>query len=581
MARFIAIAWNERSDQTRVHADALVKRVEEARSGWRRSLDLPGLIVFGPAATTRADEGCDFLGGRLIGAAFAASGGHRPGADALPADEIKASRGAALFDKLWGRYVAVWKDEPDACAYIARDPSGAQGCFMAKRGRAHVFFSHGKDIDAIALAETGVDWGYLAQRLVNNRVISHRTGLAAVEELAPGAVARVGQGQGSVEEIWRAERFAAAAAAWPREDARVALKTCVVDVVRAWADLFDRAALRLSGGLDSAIVAAALAGAACDFQAVNYVTPTPEGDERAFARAAARRAGLALTEIKRDPSTVRLVEAVAIGPNVRPPLWLADGETEAADSEFARCHRLEAFFSGRGGDNVFFRTEGAHAVVDQWHAERLSPRLLQAVWAHAKACGRPIFEVAREVVSARKGGMRPNRTGDLLSEKARALAPPAAEEDHDLPLGKRLHIAMIEDRLNYFDPRPNVDYIYPLVSQPVLETVLALPTYVLAPGGIDRGLARAAFAGEVAPEVLARRSKGQTTGYLLQILIGNLPFLRPYLLDGVLASEGMLATDALSRLLSEGGLITAPRRLSELMGVLNVEAWLRAMAKAR
>lgn len=327
-------------------------------------------------------------------------------------------------------------------------------------------------------------------------------------------------------------------------------------------------------------MAAALAGAVCEFQAVNFVTPTPEGDERAYARAAARRAGFPLTEIKRDPSRVRLADAVIVAPNVRPPLWLADGDTEAADNEFARRHQLDAFFSGRGGDNVFFRTETAHALIDLWQAKGLSPSVLEAVWAHGKARQRPLLQVAREIVSARRGEARPIRAAELLSEKARDLLPAPDVDELDLPLGKRLHLAMIEDRLNYFDSSGDADYVYPLVSQPVLETVLALPAYVLAPGGIDRGLARAAFAEDLAPQVLRRRSKGQTTGYLLQILIGNLPFLRPFLLEGVLAGEGMLANDALHRLLSEGGLIKAPDRLGELMGVLNVEAWLRS-AEAR
>jgi asparagine synthase (glutamine-hydrolysing) len=115
------------------------------------------------------------------------------------------------------------------------------------------------------------------------------------------------------------------------------------------------------------------------------------------------------------------------------------------------------------------------------------------------------------------------------------------------------------------------------VSQPVLEACLRLPSYVLAPGGADRGLARAAFASLIAPKVLERRSKGRTNSYLAHILLRHRCFLRTFLLDGALAEADMIARAPLAAALSEEGLIRHAEHHARLVGFLGVEAWLRKL----
>lgn len=581
MTAFIAIVWNERSQQGEADASALIDGVRGARPSWAPRYETPGLVIFAPEARTRADMGIVLRDGAgvIMGAVFdtAASGSPLAG-DLGDHDELVRSEGRRLFTRVWGRYVAFLKDKPGACVYVARDPSGALPCFMAQRGYAFVFFSDPDDIGALDLGELDIDWSYIAQRLADNRVTGSQTGVEGVTELAPGAIARIGQGRRRVEQAWAPQDVATRPLFRSATDAEAALRGAVETACAAWSECFDRIAVRLSGGLDSSIVLACVADRGREVTAVNFVTPTPEGDERDYARAAAGRAGVVLHEMLRDPARVNLEAAVSHAPTARPHLWLADGETDLVEAAYAREAGVQAYFSGRGGDNVFFRSERPYALADWVRANGIGLGFLEKCWLHASSTGRPVWRLAYEAVNTARRppvpAMAPQRSL-FLSAKAIAMLPEPAPENMNLPLGKRLHVRVIEDRLNYFDRRPHADYIYPLVSQPVIETCLGIPTYLLSPGGSDRGLARAAFAERIDPMVLARRSKGQTSAYLAQILLRNLTFLRRLLLHGALADEGMLETDTLARALSESGLMKAPAEMPRIVGLLSVEAWLR------
>ena len=572
MNRFIALLWNGLVGETNKDAAALVSGIERQRPLWRRRWDLPGAIVFEAPWRSRAEQGLE-LGKQalFIGAVF--QGDRIARAADLDVQALVRSGGASACRDLWGRYVLITRAAAQARASVLRDPSGALPCFMAQRGRAYVFFSHSEDLEALELHPASRDWTYVAQRLWNNRVITSRTGLTGVRALAPGEIARVGQGARKIETAWS---LSACARASDGDDATPAerLEQAVDRACRAWRGCFDAAGLRLSGGLDSSIVLGALPRER--LKAINFATPSPEGDERDFARAAAAHAGVPLVEVARDPGRVDLQRAMRHQPMLNPQL--ADGETDQIEAAFARAEGLKAIFSGRGGDNVFYRSARPHVLADWAALNGVGPGFWRCCLAYAAQTERPAAQSALAALRM-LGRAQPDAQPahlELLSKRARemALTEPKPQRA-ELPPGKLLHIEMIEDRLNYFDHRPHADYIYPLVSQPVLEACLAIPTFVLSPGGLDRGLARAVFARRLAPEIRNRRSKGQTGAYLNAILLRHLPFVRDVLLHGALASFGLVAPDPLRRALSEEGLMRKPRLMPALVGLLSVDAWLR------
>src|SRR3546814_984119 len=82
--------------------------------------------------------------------------------------------------------------------------------------------------------------------------------------------------------------------------------------------------------------------------------------------------------------------------------------------------------------------------------------------------------------------------------------------DLTLP-GKAAHVAMLARAQKSIELYPRADappQIVPLLSQPVVELCLSIPTWQWVHGGRDRAVARAAFAG-ILPDLLVERKIGR------------------------------------------------------------------------
>jgi asparagine synthase (glutamine-hydrolysing) len=149
--------------------------------------------------------------------------------------------------------------------------------------------------------------------------------------------------------------------------------------------------------------------------------------------------------------------------------------------------------------------------------------------------------------------------------------------DSDLPPGKRLHAFSISRPLLFRDPLPRqraLDFINPLVSQPIVELCLRIPTYLHAAGGTDRAVARAAFAADLPPEILARTWKGAADRHLQAMLESHLGLIRETLLDGGLVRAGILDRKRLGEALSARS-VGSRTHATELFGYFCTEVWLR------
>ncbi|GGZ32438.1 hypothetical protein GCM10011273_18240 [Asticcacaulis endophyticus] len=120
---------------------------------------------------------------------------------------------------------------------------------------------------------------------------------------------------------------------------------------------------------------------------------------------------------------------------------------------------------------------------------------------------------------------------------------------------------------------------YPLLSQPVMEACLRVPTWLWIEGGRNRAIAREAFADRLPPLVAHRKTKGEFTGFCGEIYEARKPFLRDFLLGGLLAQQGLLNCPAIETYLSRA---TPARDIGfcELLDLTGVENWCRQWADA-
>ncbi|OYZ43400.1 MAG: hypothetical protein B7Y31_04035 [Novosphingobium sp. 16-62-11] len=144
--------------------------------------------------------------------------------------------------------------------------------------------------------------------------------------------------------------------------------------------------------------------------------------------------------------------------------------------------------------------------------------------------------------------------------------------------GKRDHVHAILASLAHVDGYPRhaiAPTRFPLLSQPVVETALRIPSWLWVEGGQDRAVARAAFANRLPDLIRDRRSKGALDGYALAAIEQQTRELLPFLLDGHLARQGLLDLARVESALRQRARRADPRA-HLLLPLIDTESWLRA-----
>ena len=129
--------------------------------------------------------------------------------------------------------------------------------------------------------------------------------------------------------------------------------------------------------------------------------------------------------------------------------------------------------------------------------------------------------------------------------------------------------------LDGFPRYAGMPVIFPLMSQPVIETCLRVPTWFWIEGGRNRAVARDAFRDLLPPGHVDRLTKGGLNSYCARAVEHHRPAIRSFLLEGHLARAGILDRAALDRYLAEPWLIR-DERLFRLLPLIDAEAWARA-----
>ncbi|MBX3628263.1 MAG: asparagine synthase [Rhizobacter sp.] len=600
MLRYVALHWNTRSDAATAQAMSLATAIR-SQPGWRLTFSGEGLQVLVTGERAGINESYPLAGNRglVLGRLFD-SEARRIEADhfvTAPGEttQIEDTGGRHLVDRYWGRYIA-FVVSPGADAQVLRDPSGGLPCFLVRHGDIDLCFSWLEDLlnGPPALPVPEIDWPSLAAQLALGDLGGRPTALEGVTQVLAGECVILGPGARRSRLLWKLSDHALAA---PLDDvslARDTLRRTVRQCVRAWAEVYPSLVLRLSGGLDSSILAACLSADQTHtaVTCLNYHSPGADSDERHFARLAASRAGLELVELRRDEDFVleRILD-LALMPRPAPYAGRIAGRT---DAELARRIGSTVMFTGAGGDQLFFEFQRWWPAADYLRIRGIDRGLPAALMDAARLGKVSLKEVLRQAIADRlRKGLPPpliHRPWTLVSEAvwsstadAERFAHPVRSEVAELPIGKLEQVLQLVQVGSYYDPwhrEAAPELVHPLLSQPLIELCLRIPSYLLAHKGQARGLVREAFWGDLPPEIARRRSKGGLQEVLQTILDRNLGFTRELLLDGVLVRQGLVdrqrAEQALSAQAGAGSV-----RPGEIHMLLAIEAWHRRWTALR
>lgn len=496
---------------------------------------------------------------------------------------VHATAGQYLIDAHWGGYVALIERENDAL--VLRAPLGDLACLITQT-EDEILIASDVALLAIAGQPPTVAFDAVARFLASPDLRQAETCLAGITELQGGLRMSVGAGETTIEECWTPWKFAARERQFEtRDEAAHRLRDVIFHATEASCRHHGPVILRLSGGLDSSIVAASLARTGLVTTALTLTTDDPAGDERRYARLVASYAGFRLEERSRQLADVDLAIPAAAG-QPRPTARAFGQAAIAPATSLAAETGAGALIDGGGGDNVFCSLQSIRPVVDamvsgeRWSCTRDIARSLATVSqvSQATVLQRAVFARWKRIscysfpLDVRFLSGSGVQAAQGSGEHIWLNAPPGA-----LP-GKAAHIAIIaaaQSVVESFDPMSQLPLVSPLITQPVIEACIRIPSWWWYERGLNRAVARNAFAEFLPAAIIERRSKGGLDSFIAELFQHHRSSIAACLLDGVLVEHGLLDRAALAAALSEQGPVQNIDFM-RIMRLIDVEVWARS-----
>lgn len=487
-----------------------------------------------------------------------------------------------LLDHYWGEYLLVQPaDESGGGITLMRDPSGGLPCaYSLKQG----FITSDLSIPShLNLHHDRIDWEFVSHCLVYPYIKISRTGIADVRELLPGCMLSINDRATATTVSWSPWTFVAAN---ERQNDPIAsaqtIREATISAVRAMAQTDQTLLLQLSGGLDSSIVGACLAHASARIACCTLTTPLPGADERRYARQVAEQIGVELLQQPLDFENGG-IDFPLPSHSLRPAIWALGHAVARAMSNAAATREANSLFSGAGGDTVFCYLKSAAPAADAFREQGLAAgwqAIINLSRLHGCTLAKATRLTLRKLYLPPKPPYKPDYTLLAQTDPVPALErhpwfdapanafPGDCERIFDLAATQLFPESALQIGPSHRRIR------MPLLSQPVMEACLRVPSWIWIADGKNRAVARAAFAGQLPQDVLDRRSKGTFMNYNSAMYRKNKEVIRRFLLDGLLLSHGLLDPHKLDAFL-DSQRPARDRSFMRLFTLCMVENWVR------
>ncbi len=527
---------------------------------------------------------------------------------ARPAEALARAHereGVAAGDLARGAFVLVTLDRERGTATVARDHLGGRPLVYARVGDGVLFAEHEHEILALLPTAPGPDRLALAHWVERGGVPPGRTLYEGIRRAPPAHRLVLADGGVALERYW-APRYEGTVAGG-REEIVARLRAEAFAAVDRAAAGPERVGVRLSGGLDSACVAAGLAARGPvpnEPLALAAVFPgQAETDERELIEATARQTGLALEQVAFDgPAAVlaparRHIERWRLPPG-SPNLFV--WEPVAA---LARSRGVGAMLDGEGGDELFglapfliadalrrgrlreaWSLAGAIPGVGEHPDPRLRLRALRLFGLGGLVPARVRQRRRRRAVTRAQGSLLTRQSLLALCDLDRE----AAGDRLDGPLWWRSLAADLSGGGEAFDVSGHlrraavdggIDGRHPfLFDRDLVEAILTTPPRLQFDPVRDRALLRDALRGHIPEQVRRRYAKSHFTPLLVAALDGaEGEALATALARPEAPIRAFLQAEPLDRLLARRGTGMGGGAALQLWRVAVADAWLRAL----
>ena len=511
--------------------------------------------------------------------------------------KILGSCGDYLTERYWGSYVTIIPTL-DKGLLVGRDCSGLQLCYTTWLSGVFCAFSNLDALPFLNDIRKEINLGYLTKLAVHAQSPFIETGLKHVQQIAAGQYAQISLQTSKILKLrsWKPENFTECLIE-DYDTAKEALYNTVLSSIAAQSRDYENLGLMLSGGLDSSILLACLRKMhnAEEIHATHLDSQENDLSEAQYAKAMAEAYGIEL-EIEKITAGAN---TNYIG-NITPP-WpipvdrdqLKDTDENVAamnkEKQFIEARNIQAFFKGQGGDQIFFKRPELAPLLDYKKKHVVDSKYYEILMNTARLTQMSVWKLLKIARKNDVSAIPAQRIKNIFLAKTFLEAEhpesifvdhPWFEGENDFSFGKHNQL-MQYTFFNHYAQRytpstPQTPNFTPFICQPLMETMLRIPTYFLLANGRNRGLAREAFKAELVPKVYNREHKGYATKVFFNGLIENLTAIKEFLYDGILLSEGFLDKAALDANLNEDSIKTKLIG-GDIMNSLKYEKWARSL----
>lgn len=599
MYRYVGLVWNNKDGDAYASAQRMWLALKRSDSAWHAAVALDGMHVLAipPVGHIFREyalpDDCGVVLGRLFPLREPdGPGPYQPTFDCNYLSEIRATDGSAISKRSWGSYVAFVRERDGARQHVIRDCSGAIPCYRLRVSNVEVFFSHITDLASLNLPRFAMNLQFIRSFIVAANLEGRDTAFDDITELLAGERATIAGNSTYNSWMWDPRTICTEIHDSDLESLAANLYETTSSSIAAWGSVHENILLNLSGGFDSAVVLGCVRESKKHgkITCINRFNERPREDERMYARSAAKRADVPLIEHPWSAGGKIFDHDLLNAPRTpRPSLaWLGNLLDVDFLSGIVRSESACGIWTGEGGDHLFFEPPTDLGAADYVHCRGINSGLLRVIKESAQLSQKPYWEVGRTALTL--GLTRKNwqsyvdqaRTIQLVNDEGaperilERTKHPWNVDCEALPKGKQLQIQLISQLLNRNRPIPNfeyADYHHPLLSQPLIELCLRIPTYRLLAGGRRRGLARFAFRNIVPEIILGREQKGETTYHWTERFRQSIPFLRELLLDGHLVKERIIDRSAIQPFLM-GQMVMKVEHFYPLFACVAAEIWM-------
>lgn len=462
-----------------------------------------------------------------------------------------------LYQHLWGRFVGALYHQITHKLTLVRDPIGLSTLFYSEQPNGVLFSTDMSLLYDILEEKPSLDLSYFAEYIINQNQALPSTPLQEIKELLPGMALTVdAQGKSSQRCMWDISSLKGSYIADIADEHEMEeqLLAALKSSMKAWTHDTDGICVELSGGLDSSATLITLREVLPEDKkivAVNFIdSKTPSSNENVHAQEVADMCNVPLHLI--DWHGIPLLTELPAGwlPN-RPSTFLFSHSSATEFYNFATSQGCYEIANGQGGDHVFLAPPPSNALADYWLDKGLkgiTTPLKNISAAHRTSWPSLIYESAQAVA----GYYRSKHTQTnapipfLTPEYANTLSQHDFYLKRDLAQfypARAMQIQSLSHAIAYADRDQRSEQtviLHPLLSLPIVELALKIPTYQSFDETYDRIFFRRAAAKMKPSKALWRTIKGQTTGTLSKSCVQEADKITELLLQGTLVRSGII-----------------------------------------